>query len=69
MFTGVGESLDREQSSELAKRYGAKVTTSISGRTTHLVSGDGAGESKLAKVLYYMATITCTTYMYMCRCQ
>ena len=50
MFTGVGESLEREESEELAKRYGGKVTTSISKKTTYLVSGDGAGESKLAKV-------------------
>ena len=50
MFTGVGESLDRDECAEIAKQYGAKVTTSISGKTSYLVVGEGAGESKTAKV-------------------
>ena len=50
MFTGVGESLDREECAEIAKQYGAKVTTGISKKTSYLVVGEGAGESKTAKV-------------------
>ncbi len=50
VFTGVGESLDKDQSTELAKQYGGRVTIGISSKTTYLVTGEGAGESKLAKV-------------------
>ena len=44
------ESLEREEATEIVKKYGGKVTTSISGRTNYIVLGDEAGESKLAKV-------------------
>lgn len=49
VLTGVGESLDREQMGELIKKYGGKVTTSLSKNTSFLVIGDEAGESKLKK--------------------
>ena len=50
MLTGVGESLTREEMTDLIKKYGGKVTTSVSRRTSYLVVGEDAGESKLSKV-------------------
>lgn len=50
MITGVLDSMEREMAAELVKRYGGKVTGSVSGRTSYLVAGEDAGESKLAKV-------------------
>ncbi len=49
VITGVLESLEREQATDLIKRYGGKVTMSISGRTSFVVVGEDAGLSKLAK--------------------
>lgn len=48
VFTGSLERMDREEAEELARRYGAKTTGSVSKNTTHLVAGPGAG-SKLLK--------------------
>ena len=50
VITGVLESLEREEAADIVKKYGGKVTTSISGRTSYIVVGEEAGESKLAKV-------------------
>ncbi len=50
VVTGVLESLEREQAADLIKKYGGKVTVSISGRTSYIVVGEDAGVSKLAKV-------------------
>ena len=50
VVTGVLESLEREEASEIIKNYGGRVTGSVSGKTSHLVAGEEAGESKLAKV-------------------
>ena len=50
VITGVLESLEREEASDIIKKYSGKVTTSISGRTSYIVVGEEAGESKLAKV-------------------
>ena len=50
VITGVSESLEREEMVDIIKKYGGKVTTSISGRTSYVVVGEEAGESKLAKV-------------------
>jgi replication factor C subunit 1 len=49
VFTGVGESLDRDECSELAEKYGGRVTKSISRKTTYVVVGTGAGEKKIAE--------------------
>ena len=35
---------------ELVKKYGGRVTTSLSKKTNYLVVGEGAGVSKLAQV-------------------
>jgi replication factor C subunit 1 len=50
VFTGELSSISREDSSDLVKRYGGRVTTGPSHKTSYLVVGEDAGESKLAKV-------------------
>lgn len=50
VFTGVLPNLDRDQAENLAKQYGAKVTKSISGKTSLVVIGDEAGPSKVQKI-------------------
>lgn len=50
VFTGILPRLDREASENLAKRYGAKVTKSISGKTSLVVLGEEAGPSKVKKI-------------------
>jgi len=49
VLTGIYESLEREEMSNIIKNLGGKVTTSISKNTNYLVIGEEAGESKLAK--------------------
>ena len=49
VLTGVYDSLEREELAGLIKRLGGRVTSSLSKNTTHLVVGEEAGESKLAK--------------------
>ncbi|KAG7562255.1 hypothetical protein FFLO_02341 [Filobasidium floriforme] len=50
VFTGELNSMSREESTEVVKRLGGKVTTSVSGNTTYVVAGEGAGPSKLKKI-------------------
>ncbi|AMD22716.1 HHL054Cp [Eremothecium sinecaudum] len=50
VFTGVLPTLDRPNAEALAKRYGARVTKSISGKTSVVVLGDEAGPKKLEKI-------------------
>ena len=50
VFTGVLPSLDREQCEQLSARYGAKITKSISGKTSLVVIGNDAGPSKVKKI-------------------
>ena len=50
VLSGVFDSLDREEATEIIKKYGGKVTTSVSRNTSYLVVGVEAGESKLKKV-------------------
>jgi len=50
VITGVLESLDRDEAKQLVEKYGGKVTTSVSKKTTYMVVGRDAGESKLNKV-------------------
>jgi len=49
VLTGIYESLEREEMTDIIKRLGGKVTTSLSKNTKYLVVGEEAGESKLAK--------------------
>lgn len=50
VFTGVMENLSREDAENLAKKYGAKVTKSISSKTSVVVLGEEAGPSKVKKI-------------------
>lgn len=50
VFTGVLPTLDRDASENMAKKYGAKVTKAILGKTSLVVIGDEAGPSKVAKI-------------------
>ena len=50
-ITGVLESIEREEAADLIKRYGGKVTQSVSKKTSYFMGWD-PGESKLSKVLY-----------------
>lgn len=50
VLTGVLESMEREETKSLIERYGGKVTSNISKRTTYLVQGRDSGVSKLEKV-------------------
>ena len=51
VITGVQESLSRDEIKSLVERYGGKVTTSVSSRTSYLITGSDPGESKLKKVM------------------
>lgn len=50
VFTGVLPNISRDESENLAKKYGAKVTKSISSKTSVVVLGEEAGPSKVAKI-------------------
>lgn len=47
VFTGELQSLSRDDAVDLAKRYGAKVTTAPSSKTSYVVLGENAGAKKL----------------------
>ncbi|KAI9760229.1 MAG: hypothetical protein M1835_000216 [Candelina submexicana] len=47
VFTGILEDLGREEGQELVKRYGGKVTTTPSSKTSYVVLGSDAGPRKL----------------------
>lgn len=51
VITGVLESLERDEAKSLIEKYGGKVTGSISKKTSYLVAGRDAGDSKLSKVM------------------
>lgn len=63
VITGVLDSLERDDAENLIKRYGGKVTGSVSGRTSYLVVGEDAGQSKLAKV-----RLVCMSLVSVCSC-
>lgn len=50
VITGVLESIERDDAADLIQRYGGKVTGSVSKKTSYLVVGRDAGESKISKV-------------------
>ena len=50
VITGVLDAIDRDEAATLIQRYGGKVTTSVSGRTSYLIVGREPGESKIDKV-------------------
>lgn len=50
VFTGVLDTLGREEGQSLVKRYGGKVTSSPSSKTSYVVLGSDAGPSKLSTI-------------------
>jgi len=50
VFTGVLDTLGREEGSELVKRYGGKVTGAPSKKTSYVVLGGDAGPKKLETI-------------------
>ncbi|KAI9152428.1 DNA replication factor C complex subunit Rfc1 [Blastocladiella emersonii ATCC 22665] len=56
--SGDPESQTRAELEALIKRYGGRVTGSVSGKTDYLVVGDNAGESKSAKARELGTNIT-----------
>lgn len=50
VFTGLLDTLGREEGQELVKRYGGKVTMSPSGKTSYVVLGNEAGPKKLETI-------------------
>lgn len=50
VFTGVLQTIGREEGQALVKRYGGKVTGQPSSKTSFVVLGDDAGPSKLTKI-------------------
>ena len=50
VFTGVLDSLGREEGQNLVKRYGGKVTTGPSKKTSYVVLGQDAGPKKLETI-------------------
>ncbi|KAL9598246.1 MAG: hypothetical protein Q9219_004605 [cf. Caloplaca sp. 3 TL-2023] len=53
VFTGVLDALGREEGQELVKRYGGKVTTTPSSKTSYVVLGNDAGPKKLETIQKY----------------
>ncbi len=53
VITGVLESIEREDASDLIKKHGGKVTSSLSKKTSYIVAGRDAGESKMEKVFHF----------------
>jgi replication factor C subunit 1 len=50
VFTGVLDTLGRDEGQSLAKRYGGKVTGAPSSKTSYVVLGSDAGPSKLRTI-------------------
>lgn len=50
VFTGELSSISRDDAVDLAKRYGAKVTSGPSSKTSYVVLGDNAGAKKLETI-------------------
>ena len=50
VFTGLLDRLGREEGIELVKRYGGKVTTGPSSKTSYVVMGNDAGPKKLETI-------------------
>lgn len=50
VFTGVMPNLDRDLAKSVVQRYGGRVTSAISGKTSCVVLGDEAGPSKIQQI-------------------
>lgn len=49
LVTGVLESMERDECAQVIKDFGGKVVSGVSKKLTHMVVGEDAGPSKLAK--------------------
>lgn len=49
VITGQLSSITREDTADLIKKYGGRVTSAVSGKTSYLIVGEEPGESKLNK--------------------
>ncbi|KAJ3213262.1 hypothetical protein HDU67_003105 [Dinochytrium kinnereticum] len=49
VFTGELSSISRDDSADLVKKYGGRVTGAVSGKTSYVVVGEEPGESKTKK--------------------
>ncbi|KAI9137395.1 replication factor RFC1 C terminal domain-containing protein [Paraphysoderma sedebokerense] len=49
VLTGELSSITREDTTELIKRHGGRVTSAVSGKTSYLIVGEQPGETKLKK--------------------
>ncbi|KAG8738955.1 hypothetical protein FRC12_016486, partial [Ceratobasidium sp. 428] len=49
VFTGELSSFSREEATDLAKRFGGRVTGQASSKTSYMVIGEGAGPGKMKK--------------------
>jgi replication factor C subunit 1 len=50
VFTGILESIDRDDAVNLVKRYGGKVTGAPSSKTSYVVLGSDAGPKKIEMI-------------------
>ncbi|EST09459.1 DNA replication factor RFC1, C-terminal [Kalmanozyma brasiliensis GHG001] len=50
VFTGELSSISRDEATDLAKRYGARITGAPSSKTSYVVLGEGAGPKKVASI-------------------
>lgn len=53
VFTGVLDSMKREEAAEIVKKMGADIDTSVTKRTDFVIVGTGAGPAKLKKIRDY----------------
>ncbi|KAL8818718.1 MAG: hypothetical protein Q9223_002713 [Gallowayella weberi] len=53
VFTGILDTLGRDEGQELVKRYGGKTTTGPSSKTSYVVLGNDAGPKKLETIQKY----------------
>lgn len=51
VITGVLDAIEREQAQDIIQRYGGKVTSAVSKKTSYLIIGRDPGVSKTNKVL------------------
>ncbi|XP_057310081.1 replication factor C subunit 1-like [Hydractinia symbiolongicarpus] len=51
VLTGVLDAFERDDIVDCVKRYGGKVTTSVSGKTSFVIVGKDPGQSKMEKAL------------------
>lgn len=56
VFTGLLDALGRDDGQELIKRYGGKVTTAPSSKTSYVVLGNDAGPKKLETIRKFALT-------------